>query len=1308
MESETHCSNCGKIIGSNAPAGMCPECLLKGGLETGVNVSAETQTESGAKQSRFVPPTASELEPLFPQLEILELIGQGGMGAVYKARQKELDRIVALKILPPDIGHDEAFAKRFTREAKALAKLNHPGIVTIHDFGKVELPRKPGKKGEAQSTEDAPQHKTTKDTPGRASLPRGQAVRQDIQIEETTPSVNSLPLYFFLMEYVDGVNIRQLLHGGRVSPREALAIVPQICDALQFAHDHGIVHRDIKPENILMDRRGNVKVADFGLAKIVAHWASEQADQTLNKPTSSEESSSLTVSGKIMGTPKYMSPEQIKAPGEVDHRADIYALGVVLYQMLTGELPDKQWQPPSKKVSVDVRLDEIVLRALDRNPDRRYQSVSEFKTQMDDFSKASTASNSSVDHQNTESKTERYYLEPWMQRWINKPKSNRLNMLKIMLFAGFGMTLFFCTPTRDVSRGVLEVWSFGLGNPWFQSTRDFVQGHNIAELHFGTKSLLAGFIACILWIRFLMLSRAEWLAGDRLKKEDQVFVWELVRKHEAGSSINWPRVCLSLAIACSITCVGSCMMVVIMQLILGGAPSPGVVMLINASAAIVMLGYVLKRSLNDNVDSKLPESNLGFVEAFWKLLESEDYDKCWSISAASFQALHEKASWIQQMELDRKPLGKAISRKTLSEDYIVPNSRFEQQIITRFENGKSALESISCGKQPDGYWRIEDYQFQSPPPPESEQQHGNQETQKRSTWFVSPITSPLAREIVSHMTNAERYEMHFIGLLVGLWISLLSFGSFFIVQQTPDQWDIMVFITAFLLFFASLPFTWKMQRRLLCTTQWSRQQGIDAQMIGKNALKLISFKHTKPIALITTIVILAILIIWPNSILRNRFFDLQNPIPSQTKNVLPEPNGPGIAFKFIKAISPKDSHRIEVYFERDNRPGYGIEVTQNARSGPNGENIPTDFWLQYGHQKKWVGVNDANVLVWRIPEEFNESEIQTGLRDLERNAKRWAYLPEGAAPEFVQLKHREGWSYTLWSHIKKEPTATVPIVKPEPPVRKFTEAEINEPPVLEFLAWQDEWDELDSESVWYPDGTAIGDNPIIKNWLKAVPPVGMDVSEQNLKPEPRFLHLWFSHPVFDRSSNTKVRLLDSEGNVIGSNSMNITHSNVDPNNQNGEKGWQRWTLSPGAVNEMPNHLDIELRYTVGPMEKPKEINASFRGNMSLSGGSLLGSIGQNFEGNAFISVSVNQEGMKSRSFDVKAVTKNGTIKNRTGVSRNGFAGAETIMETYHFDIPLTDIETFSLGTRPYRTNIWRNVILPKSIKQLEVISSSTD
>jgi len=368
MPDGNKCPQCGTPLPAGALAGLCPACLLKMGA------AADTVTD--AKQSAFQPPTVADLAPLFPQLEILELVGKGGMGAVYKARQKQLDRVVALKILPPGIGDDPAFAERFTREAKALAKLNHPGIVTLYEFGVATgiLPAvKPGFQ---------PGGKSIGGKKGMENL--GDAAGSDANPGGKMPAATSL--YFFLMEFVDGVNLRQLLHAGRISAREALAIVPQICDALQFAHDQGIVHRDIKPENILLDRRGRVKVADFGLAKIVGSERSAEhcsAREQGDVPPAEQCSALLTDAGLIMGTPQYMSPEQIQAPGEVDNRADIYALGVVFYQMLTGELPGKKIEPPSHRVQIDVRLDEVVLRALEKRPELRYQQASVLKTEVE-------------------------------------------------------------------------------------------------------------------------------------------------------------------------------------------------------------------------------------------------------------------------------------------------------------------------------------------------------------------------------------------------------------------------------------------------------------------------------------------------------------------------------------------------------------------------------------------------------------------------------------------------------------------------------------------------------------------------------------------------------------------------------------------------------------------------------------------------------------------------------------------------------------------------------------------------------------
>jgi len=325
-----------------------------------MNLATQTvlSGEGAAAQSTPTPapPTPEDIAKQFPNFDILACLGRGGMGVVYKARQKSLNRLVALKILAPEREKDAAFGQRFAVEAETLAKLNHPGIVTIYDFGQTD------------------------------------------------------GLFYLVMEFVDGVNLRHLLEVRRISPREALAIVPQICDALQYAHDQGIVHRDIKPENILLDRQGRVKVADFGLAKLVGTDASvgqtflsaragdipvasaevtnagleSPANRQAGKPTL--QPVGLSDAGKVMGTPQYMAPEQRDHPTEVDHRADIYSLGVVFYQMLTGELPGKPIEPPSRKVQVDVRLDEVVLRALEKSPELRFQQVNEVKTLLETIS----------------------------------------------------------------------------------------------------------------------------------------------------------------------------------------------------------------------------------------------------------------------------------------------------------------------------------------------------------------------------------------------------------------------------------------------------------------------------------------------------------------------------------------------------------------------------------------------------------------------------------------------------------------------------------------------------------------------------------------------------------------------------------------------------------------------------------------------------------------------------------------------------------------------------------------------------------
>ena len=310
-----HCPRCESELAADAPQGLCPACLLEQAVLK-PELTSEPE-ETAAPTGRFVPPTVDDLSARFPQLEILELLGQGGMGAVYKARQQMLDRVVALKILPLEISRDPAFAERFTREARALAKLTHPNIVTVFEFGEAD------------------------------------------------------GLYYLMMEYVDGVNLRETIRSGSLAPSAALAVISQICDALQYAHEEGIVHRDIKPENVLLDKRGRVKIADFGLAKLLGLSPIEVT---------------LTATHQVMGTLHYMAPEQLERPLEVDHRADIYSLGVVFYELLTGELPLGRYELPSEKRQVDARLDDVVLKTLEREPKQRYQHASEVKIDVDQIS----------------------------------------------------------------------------------------------------------------------------------------------------------------------------------------------------------------------------------------------------------------------------------------------------------------------------------------------------------------------------------------------------------------------------------------------------------------------------------------------------------------------------------------------------------------------------------------------------------------------------------------------------------------------------------------------------------------------------------------------------------------------------------------------------------------------------------------------------------------------------------------------------------------------------------------------------------
>ncbi len=270
--------------------------------------NATTPTPPPPTFTDFSSYTDLEIGDVVDGYELEEIIGCGGMSVVFRANQLSLNRRVAFKVLRKDLSTDEQFAKRFRKEARALAELNHPNIVGVYD------------QGESDGN------------------------------------------YYLVMELVDGVSLRDIMEEAQLSPEEALKIVPSLCAALEYAHERGLVHRDIKPENILIDQAGTPRIADFGLVRILGEGRIAETR--------------LTKTQTVLGTIDYMSPEQREGLSDIDHRADIYSLGVVLYEMLTGELPIARFPMPSERAEVDSRLDEVVLKVLEKDRERRYQRAS--------------------------------------------------------------------------------------------------------------------------------------------------------------------------------------------------------------------------------------------------------------------------------------------------------------------------------------------------------------------------------------------------------------------------------------------------------------------------------------------------------------------------------------------------------------------------------------------------------------------------------------------------------------------------------------------------------------------------------------------------------------------------------------------------------------------------------------------------------------------------------------------------------------------------------------------------------------------
>jgi serine/threonine protein kinase len=695
-ESLPKCPQCGTPLPENAPAGLCPNCLMALNLKT---ETAFTDDTSAAQPP--LPP--EQIAPHFPQLEILECLGRGGMGVVYKARQKTLNRLVALKLLAPERVRDAKFADRFTREAQALAALNHPNIVTIYDFGQAG------------------------------------------------------GFYFLLMEFVDGVNLRQLLRTRKIAPEEALAIVPPLCDALQFAHDRGIIHRDIKPENLLLDKVGRVKVADFGIAKMLGTVNGRCSGGGTAAPENATQSA--------VGTPGYSAPEQKTDPQRVDSRADIYSLGVVFYEMLTGELPGKRLEPPSSKVQIDVRLDEVVLRALEQKPELRYQQVSEVKTMVEAIATTPRASDESAPTSDSLPKVSLCcvstpeHLRTLLGRLLYSFQAKgelRLDSEMLSFDSGWSVVKIPLSSVRALAMGNYPM-SFikMLIMPVSYMAVTFTE-HGVSRTLLFTPTPPLNTVRT--WVRYhLMNPKKKFWEHLMVLKEWSFALQEAIRARtgsrlplghhsDAKTPSRWNRAIWFFLCVAFIAMLGKRPLLGMLSGLLPGPITtalavvnslPGIarvavwiaISIIDAGLFLFLISFLVKLfiKLAAAVGPLSRKISIQFANSFppqptddksWlAIVDSGKYAESWELAADSFQRTINKEEWVARLEKVRRPLGKVISRKLRSLKLKFPRSlkdaavgtRLEEKFNTSFDGLLAAVETVTGSKQPDGSWRITGY-----------------------------------------------------------------------------------------------------------------------------------------------------------------------------------------------------------------------------------------------------------------------------------------------------------------------------------------------------------------------------------------------------------------------------------------------------------------------------------------------------------------------------------------------------------------------------------------------------------------------
>ncbi len=657
-----------------------------------------------------------------------------------------------------------------------------------------------------------------------------------------------------------------------------------------------------------------------------------------------------------------MSPEQIQAPGEVDHRADIYALGVVFYQMLTGELPGKKIEPPSHKVQIDVRLDEIVLRALEKNPELRYQQVSEVKTMVETI--VSTPPGGS---RREEAQTEK--AESGKRKAEMEPRFSRTAIVgacwaTFVVVGLAGMFIALHARAENPPSGVSLLFL-------------------IIGLPLALLGLTAPFATTILgWIAVSQIRRsAGKLHGLWLAVFDGLF-FPLF----ALDGLIW-----YLCIISTLT-------------FRNGVDASN---RIQHAAGALIVSVIISVVVD------------------------------WLIIRVVWRAVNNSGAGVPPAEPARKNLaGKII---TIVCGVLVLGAGITVVSVHQSVNDRLRAASLTSA---EFHYRVfvADAALVDRLIPAGQRQHGVQSTTKAYLKYSGGGGS----KMVNNGTNSFKVTMS-QGPEIDSWVANISPETLDALLDGVGKSNILADGTQTISgvwWPGGMPTIWSYSQQDGKGASFYRggNGGINLairQLDGQNEIRIEGEIHHQTdlneIADITSKFLyegkapqngaLAFLVPFFRQDNSEHYlvvvYDV-SPRENASEPKSPPENGV-IQFKFLRVEVPKGSHRIELYFERDKNYGLGIEVTQTALPGPNGEHISLDFWLEYGHQTKWVGVNQPSVLVWRLPEELSDEEIQAGVKELEHNAKRWTQLYEGSNPEFAHIKSREGWTYVLWSHVLREP-----------------------------------------------------------------------------------------------------------------------------------------------------------------------------------------------------------------------------------------------------------------------------------------------